>query len=113
MIKLYTFLLIYAYREFDLQAWDFNTAIIGLLESKRQQGLQLRDCELFLEKEAFISAADIAPQTRNHYPEGLAYLQRVDLSVIAEPMREHLEVRKRDITAELMGYALGAESYHG
>ncbi|KAF1996406.1 hypothetical protein P154DRAFT_566142 [Amniculicola lignicola CBS 123094] len=113
VVKLYSFLRFYAYRQFDPQGWHYNIAILGLIQLKRQEGFQLDVGEVFSEQEAYIAAAEIAHQSSDHYPEGLAYLAKVDLSNVAEKMRDHLDLRNRDIHAELMGYTMDAESYHG
>ncbi|KAF3282257.1 hypothetical protein TWF970_001670 [Orbilia oligospora] len=113
MIKLYAFLQFYAYRKFDSNGWYYNSAIIGLLNLKQAQGYPHGDGAIFLEQQAFIAAAEIAHQNSSHYEEGLAYLAKVDLGRVSGPMRQHLEIRQRDILAELMGFILDAESYQG
>ncbi|KAF3089194.1 hypothetical protein TWF594_005861 [Orbilia oligospora] len=113
MIKLYAFLQFYAYRKFDSNGWYYNSAIIGLLDLKQAQGYLHEDGAIFLEQQAFIAAAEIAHQNSSHYEEGLAYLAKVDLGKVSGPMKQHLEIRQRDILAELMGFILDAESYQG
>ncbi|KAK6519741.1 hypothetical protein TWF506_000040 [Arthrobotrys conoides] len=113
MIKLYVFLQFYAYRKFDPRGWYYNFAIIGLLELKRRQGYLHNDGAMFLEQQAYIAAAEIAHQSSSHYKEGLAYLSKVDLEKVTGPMKQHLQVRERDILAELLGYVMDAESYQG
>ncbi|KAK6519233.1 hypothetical protein TWF281_003069 [Arthrobotrys megalospora] len=106
VIKLYVFLRLYAYKKFDPQAWHYNAAVIGLLDLKRSQGFHHGEGETFLEQDAFIAAAEIAHQSSSHYEEGLTYFVNVDPSRTAESMREHLEIRKRDILAEMVGYVM-------
>ncbi|KAK6358785.1 hypothetical protein TWF730_008104 [Orbilia blumenaviensis] len=113
VIKLYGFLQFYCYRKFDPEGWYYNAAIIGLLDQKQSQGYIHGEGEIFLEQQALISAAEIAQQSSTHYCEGLAYLAKVDLENVTGPMKEHLEIRERDITAELMGYVMDVESYKG
>lgn len=122
VVVTYLSLRVDAWKSFNPIGWEYNNMLMGLLAWRRPQLGQVPE-ELrppkeelfycFLEQEANICIAEIAYQTSDHRLEGLKALERVDLSKVPEEMRETLEVRARDIRAELMDFIMDAENYQG
>lgn len=122
VITTYCYLRFGAWKTFDPIGWDYNAMLMGLLAWRRAQLAQVpqefreeneQEYFDFLEQESKICAAEFTYQSGNHRVEGMKVLAEVDLSCLSGAMRETLEVRLRDIRAELMGFLMDADHYQG